>query len=101
MKTRLRWIAGATLAVAGFAAMPAQAHTDLAIGVTLGSPAYYEPAPRYYEREVVYERPVVRYYEPVRYYETPVVYEREYCPPRRYYHHGRYYRHHGHGRYWD
>lgn len=100
MKTGLRWIAGATVAIAGFAAVPAQAHTDVDIGVSLGGPAYYEPAPRYYQREVIYE-------EPVRYYEPRVVYEREYCPPRRYYH-GRYvdervyYRsHRHHGRYWD
>ena len=100
MKNRLRWIVGTAIAIAGFAAMPARA--DLSVGVTLGGPAYYyEPAPRYYEREVVYERPVVRYYEP-RYYESTVVYERDYYPPpRRYYHRGRYYRHHAHGRYWD
>ncbi|HZP11540.1 MAG TPA: hypothetical protein VFB36_03855 [Nevskiaceae bacterium] len=100
MKTGLRWIAGAAVAIAGFAAIPAQARTDVAIGVSLGGPAYYEPAPRYYQREVIYE-------EPVRYYEPRVVYEREYCPPRRYYH-GHYvdervyYRsHRHHGRYWD
>ena len=101
MRTKLRWIAGLAVAAAGFAAVPAQAHTDLAIGVQLGGPAYYEPAPRYYEREVVYEEPAPVYYEP------RVVYERDYCPPRRVYYHGRYvrervyYRHHDHGRYWD
>jgi hypothetical protein len=100
MRTKLRWIAGLAVAAAAFAAVPAQAHTDLAIGVTLGGPAYYEPAPRYYEREVVYE-------EPVRYYEPTVVYERDYCPPKRVYYRGSYvrerayYRPHRRDRDWD
>ena len=103
MKHRFRWIAVAGLAAVSLAAtVPAQAHTDLAIGLTLGAPgyAYAPPPPRYYESTVVYEEPRVVYEEPV-YYETRprVVYERRYCPPRRVYRERVYYRHHHHD--WD
>jgi hypothetical protein len=89
-------IAAAAIATLAFAATPAQAGADLAIGVTLGSPYYYAPPPpppAYYETRVVYEEPV--------YYERRVVYEHEWCPHHRAYHgahvHHRHHRHH----HWD
>ena len=94
MKKQSYWLAAAGLAALAFTAIPAQAHTDVSIGVGLGGPYYYEepyyaPPPR-----VVYEEPV--YYEPERVY-----YGHRYCPPRQvYYRHGyRHWRHHE--RYWD
>ena len=95
MKKQSYWLAAAGLAALAFTAIPAQAHTDVSIGVGLGGPYYYEepryaPAPR-----VVYEEPA--------YYREPevVYYHGRYCPPRQvYYRHGyRHWRHHE--RYWD
>lgn len=97
MKKQNYWLAAAGLAALAFTAIPAQAHTDVSIGLGLGGPSYYEepyyaPQPR-----VVYEE---SYYEPERAY-----YGHRYCPPRQVYYRG----HHGHGwghyrhheRYWD
>lgn len=74
---RRRWLAAIGLAALAVTAVPAQAHTDVAISLGLGAPYYgYAPPPRYYAPTVVYEEP--------EYYEPAVVYrERYYCPPRR------------------
>lgn len=99
MKKR-HWLAAAALGALAITAIPAQAHTDVAIGLSLGAP-YYDyapPPPRYYAPTVVYEEPA--YYEP-----EVVYYHGRYCPPRRvYYRHepyGRAYGHYRHRRDWD
>lgn len=52
------------LGLASFAST-ASARTNVDIGIVLGAPVYYEPAPvvRYEYREYYEPRPVVRYYE--------------------------------------
>lgn len=75
--------------IAGFFSFnAAKAQVGVHIGVNLGAPAYYAPAPPpppvCYEPDrvvVVHRRPV--YYRPYGYYNRPVIVERGYYGPRR------------------
>ena len=82
MKTKRYWLAAIALATLAVTAVPAQAHTDVSVGLSLGTPYYYAP-PRHYEPAVVYEEPT--YYEP----EVVYYHERRYCPPHRVHYYGR------------
>lgn len=62
---KLKFLAASLiLGLASFAGT-ASARTNVDIGIVLGAPVYYEPAPvvRYEYREYYEPRPVVRYYE--------------------------------------
>lgn len=83
---RITFFAAFIVSLVAFNTNKASAQVRAHIGINIGQPAYYAPAPRVVvvDQPVVYHRPA--YYAPVRrvYYSRPVVVRNYYRPaPRR------------------